>query len=84
MRTFAYFEKKNGRFVICDFVCPTKNTRQNFDADIIIWMDTISEGRFEDTNKLFQKPDKVSYHIKEWNDKNHINIAHDIKEKYNV
>ena len=84
MRTFADFEKKNGRFVICDFVCPTKNTRQNFDADIIIWMDTISEGRFEDTNKLFQKPDKVSYHIKEWNDKNHINIAHDIKEKYNV
>ena len=84
MRTFADFEKKNGRFVICDFVCPTKNTRQNFDADIIIWMDTISEGRFEDTNKLFQKPVKVSYHIKEWNDKNHINIAHDIKEKYNV
>jgi len=26
----------------------------------------------------------VDYHIKEWNDKNHINIAHDIKEKYNV
>ena len=84
MRAFADFEKNNGRFVVCDFVCPTKNTRLNFDADIIIWMDTISEGRFEDTNKLFQKPDKVSYHIKEWNDKNHINIAHDIKEKYNV
>ena len=47
-------------------------------------MDTISEGRFEDTNRLFQKPDNVTYHIKEWNDKNHINIAHDIKEKYNV
>ena len=39
---------------------------------------------FEYKNKLFQKPDKVNYHIKEWNDKNHINIAHDIKEKYNV
>tara|TARA_B100001939_G_scaffold287165_1_gene257572 strand:+ start:854 stop:1270 length:417 start_codon:yes stop_codon:yes gene_type:complete len=84
MRAFADFEKNNGRFVVCDFVCPTKNTRLNFDADIIIWMDTISEGRFEDTNKLFQKPEKVTYHIKEWNDKNHIYIAHDIKEKYNV
>ncbi len=84
MRAFADFEKKHDRYVICDFVCPTKNTRANFDADITIWMDTISEGRFEDTNRLFQKPDNVTYHIKEWNDKNHINIAHDIKEKYNV
>ena len=23
MRTFADFEKANGRFVVCDFVCPT-------------------------------------------------------------
>ena len=84
MRNFADFEKNNGRFVVCDFVCPTRDTRSNFDADIIIWMDTIKEGRFEDTNKLFQKPENVTYHIKEWNDKNHINIAHDIKEKYNV
>ena len=84
MKTFADFEKNNGRFVICDFVCPTKTTRANFDADIIIWMDTITEGRFEDTNKLFQKPKNVTYHIKEWNEKNHINLAHDIKEKYNV
>ena len=82
MKTFADFEKSNGRFVICDFVCPTKVTRANFNADITIWMDTIKEGRFEDTNKLFQNPDNVTYHITEWNDKNHINIAHDIKEKY--
>ena len=82
MRTFADFEKSNGRFVICDFVCPTKETRENFCADITVWMDTITEGRFADTNKLFQKPDSVDFHIREWNDKNHINIAHDIKQKY--
>ena len=82
MKTFADFEKANGRFVICDFVCPTKETRANFNADITIWMDTIKESRFEDTNKLFQKPDNVTFHITEWNDKNHINIAYEIKEKY--
>ena len=82
MRTFADFEKKNGRFVICDFVCPTKATRKSFDADITIWMDTIEEGRFEDTNKIFENPENVDYHIREWNEKNHINLAHDIKEKY--
>ena len=80
MRTFADFEKNNGRYVICDFVCPTKETRANFDADITIWMDTIKEGRFEDTNKLFQNPEKVTYHITEWNDKNHINLGYEIKK----
>ena len=82
MRTFADFEKNHGRFVICDFVCPTKEKRKNFKADITIWMDTIKEGRFEDTNKLFQNPKNVDFHITEWNDKNHINIAYEIKEKY--
>ena len=82
MKTFADFEKLHGRFVICDFVCPTKETRSNFDADITIWMDTIKEGRFEDTNKLFEDPKEVTFHIKEWNDKNHINIAYEIKKEY--
>ncbi len=78
MKTFADFEKRNGRIVICDFVCPTKETRQEFDADIIIWMDTISEGRFEDTNKIFVKPADCDFHITEWNDKNHKIIAAEI------
>ena len=78
MKTFADFEKRNGRIVICDFVCPTKETMQEFDADIIIWMDTISEGRFEDTNKIFVKPADCDFHITEWNDKNHKIIAAEI------
>tara|TARA_Y100001970_G_scaffold172813_1_gene211202 strand:- start:6092 stop:6523 length:432 start_codon:yes stop_codon:yes gene_type:complete len=78
MKTFADFEKLNGRYVVCDFVCPTKETRENFDADIVIWMDTIKEGRYEDTNKLFQDPDRVDFHIKEWNEHNHDDIAKEI------
>ena len=58
----ADFEKKlHGRYVVCDFVCPTKETRENFSADIVIWMDTIKEGRYEDTNKLFQDPEKLIF-----------------------
>ena len=78
MQTFADFEKSNGRFVICDFICPTKKTRENFNADIIIWMDTITESRFDDTNKVFVIPEKVDFHIKEWNDENHKIIAEKI------
>ena len=78
MRCIADFEKQNGRLVICDFVCPTKETREKFDADIIIWMDTIGAGRFEDTNKLFQEPKNVDFHITEWNQTNHKTIAEKI------
>ena len=78
MRVFADFEKSHGRYVICDFVCPTKDTRKNFDADIVVWLDTISEGRFEDTNKIFERPEKVDFHIKEWNQQNHEDIAREI------
>jgi adenylylsulfate kinase len=79
MRTFADYEKSHGRIVICDFVCPTKNTQENFDPDVIIWMDTIKEGRFEDTNKMFEKPSRADFHITEMNDENHINIAKELK-----
>ena len=55
-------------FTICDFVCPTDELRKSFNADIVIWMDTITEGRFEDTNKVFQRPSDVTYHITDWSD----------------
>ena len=45
MKTFADFEKSNGRWVVCDFVAPTENARIAFDADFLIWIDTINEGR---------------------------------------
>jgi adenylylsulfate kinase len=78
MRTFADFEKENNRIVICDFVCPTKDTQDNFDPDIVIWMNTIKEGRFEDTNKMFEEPIKVDFHVTEMNDKNHNEIAKEL------
>lgn len=63
MRTVADFEKSNGRWVVCDFVAPTENTRKQFDPDITIWLNTITEGRFEDTNKMFESPEDVNYKI---------------------
>ena len=45
MRTFADFERKNGRWVICDFVAPTNKAREAFSPDYLIWLDTIDQGR---------------------------------------
>ena len=81
MKTFAEFEKSQGRKVICDFVCPTENTRKIFSPDITIWLDTIEKGRFDDTNKIFESPSSCDYHITEWKDDTHEIIA---KELLNV
>jgi len=56
MRNLADFEKGEGKAVICDFVCPTQLTRHIFEADFTIWMNTITSGRFEDTNAMFEIP----------------------------
>ena len=45
MKTFADFERENGRWVICDFVAPTEKAREAFAPDYVIWLDTIKEGR---------------------------------------
>jgi len=78
MKSLADFEKKHGRIVICDFVCPTSETKNNFDPDITIWMDTIKSGRYEDTNKMFEKPENVDFKVTEMNDTNHHTIAEEI------
>lgn len=78
MNTFAEFEKSHERNVICDFVCPTEETRKIFNPDLVIWLDTIDEGRYEDTNKIFEKPNSVDFHIKEWKEDNHEFIAREI------
>ena len=90
MKTFADFEKSQGRWVVCDFVAPSEKARQAFDADYLIWLDTFKEGRvvssklkelknikdlpfdaqtlaqskkFDDRNKMFEKPSTVDLHI---------------------
>jgi len=57
----------NEDYVICDFVAPLPEMRHNFKADWTIWMDTIDEGRYEDTNKVFVSPDLYDFRITEKN-----------------
>ena len=61
MKVLADLEKSYSRTVICDFVCPLSITRDIFNADITIWMNTIVAGRFKDTNKIFEEPVNKTY-----------------------
>ena len=55
--------KNEGNYVVADFICPTPKARKLFNADYIVWVDTIKKGRFDDTNQMFVKPEKYDFHV---------------------
>ncbi len=63
MREIADLSNKD--YVIADFVCPLAAMRDNYAADFTIWVDTITEGRYEDTNRMFEPPEKYDVRVTE-------------------
>jgi adenylylsulfate kinase len=54
-------------FALCDFVAPIAEMRDNFAPDWLVWMDTIDQGRFADTNAMFRAPDRYDFRVTEQN-----------------
>ena len=61
---------------VVDFICPHDENRQDY--DIKIWMNTIKEGRFDDTNKMFEKPAHCHFEIINFD---YQNIIKEIRDK---
>ena len=64
MRAIADKSVEAGFITVCDFVCPTRELRETFAADFVVWMDTIKKSEYKDTNKLFEKPAEDEYDIR--------------------
>jgi hypothetical protein len=56
-----------GDYVICDFIAPLPEMRENFAADWTIWMDTLDQSRYEDTDRAFVPPEACDFRITEQN-----------------
>ena len=67
IRMFQFSMEAVGEYVICDFVAPLVEMRNNFKADWTIWMDTIREGRYADTNAAFVEPEVYDFRVNEQN-----------------
>jgi adenylylsulfate kinase len=63
MREIA--DVSNREYIIADFVCPLQEMRDIYDPDFLIWVDTIAEGRFQDTNQVFVPPDQYDVRVTE-------------------
>jgi len=81
MRYLADGIVKAGKICVADFVAPTPQARNEFGADYVVWMDTIKEGRFEDTNKMFVPLEKgqYDYHVSEWFNDNRVQLLEVVK-----
>jgi len=75
MRMLCENAEANGKVAIADFVAPFANARMEFNADLEIFMDTVTESKYEDTNKVFERPHYADYTVTEHNDKDAIQIA---------
>ena len=65
MRSLA--DDSHAKFVICDFIAPLQQMRDIFAADFTIWMDTIQQSKFEDTNRVFEPPQEYNLSITDFN-----------------
>jgi len=80
MLSMTVDSKMNKRHSIADFVAPFDKKRQSY--DIKIWMNTISESKYKDTNEIFEKPKTCNFEIKDYNYENIIKEIHnEIKKK---
>lgn len=65
LRMFQFSIESASDYVICDFVAPLVEMRNNYKADWTIWVDTIDSGRFDDTNRAFIPPEHYDFRITE-------------------
>ena len=61
-------------FGILDFICPLEELRKLINPTFSIWMDTINKCEYDDTNKMFEKPNDFTIRIKNWEEINSIII----------
>lgn len=50
-------------YVIVDFIAPLQESRDIFNADFTIWMDTLIMSKYEDTDNIFEAPVKYNLRI---------------------
>jgi adenylate kinase family enzyme len=74
MRLLADGVVRAGQIAVADFVAPTEQARMEFNADFTVWMDTIKESTYPDTNTMFVPPAHCNYHVAKWFDDTHAQL----------
>lgn len=69
-------------YIIADFIAPTKVTRDIFNPDLLIWVDTIRFSKYTNTDVVFENPTNYKFKIKKKNAKKEaLKIFNYLKDK---
>lgn len=66
MSDLAFEYEAEDKIVVCDFVCPLKELRELFAPQLLVWMNTIKQSRFADTDNIFEPPGDADYIIHDY------------------
>ena len=87
MRFYNFCEWSDGHsipvtedFAVVDFIAPMPKSRGIFGPDFTIWMNTITECAYEDTQRLFLDPEKWDIRIQDFSEININEIVKSIVE----
>jgi len=56
--------QSNADYVIADFIAPTKQSRDIFNPDMLIWLDTVRSSKYTNTDVVFQNPTNYAFKVK--------------------
>ena len=73
----------SGKIALVDFICPYKSAREQFDADLTIFMSTVVNSKYEDTNQIFEWPEWTEYDfdIHEWDEDDPVEVCWSIGQR---
>ena len=66
-RMFELKERTEG-LVILDFICPKESSRKLINADLTIFLDTVTSSKHLDTDRIYEKPLSPDICVKEWSE----------------
>jgi len=74
-------KNSNADYVIADFIAPTKQSRDIFNPNMLIWLDTVRSSKYTNTDVVFQNPTKYHFKIKKKDAKKWASTIYDYIKK---
>lgn len=62
-RMILMCDNSTAQYIICDFIAPLKIIRDKFQPGYLIWVDTITESRYKDTDAIFEPPSSFNLRV---------------------
>ncbi|MBP78602.1 MAG: adenylyl-sulfate kinase [Deltaproteobacteria bacterium] len=68
VKRMVELKERTEGLIVLDFICPKESSRKFINADLTIFLDTVTSSKYLDTDKVYEKPINPDFHLKEWSE----------------